>query len=132
MKTILFVCAITALSLGVGTTRANNGTPAKPVVAGKRFINMQGPSTISLSTGPYGYSVDLHGATLPDNAKWTIEKDGNVVARFSATQVVNGIAMLSVNGTDFGTTGTFYISLTGVTNDGFGMIYGAKSVTATL
>ncbi|NLR63902.1 hypothetical protein HGH92_06270 [Chitinophaga varians] len=132
MKTSLIACAAIVLSLSAATSLANNYKLSPlPVSAGKAFINMTGPNTISLSSGVYDYTVNLFGQPLASDAKWVITHNGNVVARYNVDLIVDGKAFISLTGADFGSTGTFTLLLAGTTDDGYGMIYGSKGITVT-
>ncbi|NML37228.1 hypothetical protein HHL17_08455 [Chitinophaga sp. G-6-1-13] len=132
MKKSLIACAAIVLSLSAATSKANNyGLSPLPVAAGKAFINMTGPHTISLSSGVYDYAVNLLGQPLAPDAKWVITHNGTVVARYDVSLIVDGKALISLTGSDFGSTGSFTLLLAGTTEDGFGMIYGSKGITVT-
>lgn len=132
MKKSLITGAAIVLSLSAAVSQANDDkTVPLPVPAKVAFINMTGPNTISLSSGVYDYAVNLFGQPLPSDAKWVIQHNGTVVARLDASLVVDGKALISLTGADFGTTGSFSLTLAGTTEDGFGMIYGSKGITVT-
>lgn len=133
MKKSLIACAAIVLSLSAATSQANNYGPSPlPAAAGRAFINMTGPSTISLSSGVYDYAVNLSlVGPLAADAKWVIMHNGTAVARYDANTVVDGKALISLTGADFGSTGQFSLTLAGTTDDGFGMIYGSKGITVT-
>lgn len=132
MKKSLIACAAIVLSLSVATSRASHHRPSPlPVAAGKAFINMTGPNTISLSSGVYDYSVNLFGQPPASDASWVIMHNGTVVARYGVDLIVDGKAIISLTGANFGSTGSFTLTLAGTTEDGFGMIYGSKGIVVT-
>ena len=98
-----------------------------------RRINMTGPSPVSLAGGPYTYNVNLSnfGCTFYDGAVWSLIKNNVLVAQRPAQDPVNGVASLTLYGSDFGSTGSFTLYLVATTPTGEGLIYGSKGITVT-
>lgn len=104
-----------------------NSTQAKAIAAKGYFINMTGPSSVSLSSfALVTYSSNV--TTWPDDAQWVIMKDGVAVYRTPANPPSGGVATHDFFSSDFGTaTGYATVFLVG-TYDGYGLIVGSKSV----
>jgi len=117
----LFTGAPSATSLGI-----HKNHPAKAA----RRINMTGPSTISLSGGPYTYTVNLapFGGHVALGSRWVIMAPGtqHIIWQAAADITSGGTISLEAYGFFFGSTGTGFILQY---DDGVATIYGNKSIT---
>jgi hypothetical protein len=135
----LIAGTLIAVSLCAFNVSANAGSSKGKTADNKNMhnkcsnarINMQGPGSINSNGGPYTYTVNLNGGILYSGAKWVIKKQGVTISEFPADQPVDGIAAITLYGSDFISTGLLSLYLEGVTDEGYGMIYGFRGVSVT-
>jgi hypothetical protein len=137
MKNSVFaIVALTSISISYSASHViRHPSKAAKTYDGKLLrINMTGPNTVSRTGGPYTFTVNLSGfGQVAQGSVWTIRKSGSTspVYTISADETATGTISIEVYGSNFGSTGSFTVSLTSDPSASPVTIYGSKGVTVS-
>ncbi|ALL06054.1 hypothetical protein AQ505_11460 [Pedobacter sp. PACM 27299] len=134
MKNATILCAAVLMLAGSLSVSANNelnhkkkNEPQTKLIKNKKmFVNMAGPSSISLLGTGYIYEVKM--IRFGTDFRWEIRGEGVIQVRSAVEPIINGKTAISLDGEDFIKRGTFTLSLVGETEDGTTVI-ASKTVT---
>ncbi|WP_160711648.1 hypothetical protein [Chitinophaga solisilvae] len=121
-KVSLFLAAI-VMACSTLPLQANSHASTSFGTRSVSRINLTGPSSVKLGGVGYVFSIKILPDPFPADARWVIYKDGVLVNTINA----NGSGTISLDGSDFGSTGGFSVELIS-TESGMGYVIGAKSV----